>query len=312
MAVAIPLLLTATGASAAIGAAIGISTAMATTLATIAFAVTGVSAKVDKVATGVFGRDLVQIGNIFGAAYGAVGGGFGGESMFGAGEAVGAIDAVNGADFASDSFSKAAEATGYTGAGDFGSLADLASTPELVNGHDASNFGAQLDSAAPSVGDANPQAATNVVDKAFETTSAAAIDPSTIQKPTSLLANSSPNTANTIQATDATATAAQAPVATQAGSTQANATMAAQGPGQVSQLKMAAPTDGRNVFEKILYKKDGALNGDVLRTGGELLSGVGKGYDAAQKAQREKEMFEQKMAENRRVMNQGTGLRATR
>lgn len=56
MAVAIPLLMTAAGASTAV--TLGVS---------LAAGITGLSASIDRAATKVFGKDLVQIGNIAGA-----------------------------------------------------------------------------------------------------------------------------------------------------------------------------------------------------------------------------------------------------
>ncbi|MEY4415996.1 MAG: hypothetical protein RIQ53_3289, partial [Pseudomonadota bacterium] len=56
MAVAIPILMTAAGASTAV--TLGVS---------LAAGITGLSASIDKAAAKVFGKDLVQIGNIAGA-----------------------------------------------------------------------------------------------------------------------------------------------------------------------------------------------------------------------------------------------------
>lgn len=83
MAVAIPIILAATGASAAIGAAIGVSAALVTVGVGVAVTASGIGAKVDKAFANVFGPELVQLGNIAGAAYLAFGSGFNGYDAMG-------------------------------------------------------------------------------------------------------------------------------------------------------------------------------------------------------------------------------------
>ena len=84
MAIAVPLIMGATGASAAIAGALGVSATAVGIGTSLALAATGIGSKVDKAAANVFGKDLVNVGNIAGAAYGAFGGGFDGSSdMFG-------------------------------------------------------------------------------------------------------------------------------------------------------------------------------------------------------------------------------------
>lgn len=118
MAIAVPFLMSATGASAAIGAAVGVSATMVSTVASIAFQVTGINDKINKAASKVFGEDLVKFANIAGAVYGAVNGGFDiGKGADAAGGAASAIDAssagaINGMDAASDAFSAANSAAG--------------------------------------------------------------------------------------------------------------------------------------------------------------------------------------------------------
>lgn len=128
--------MTATGASAAIGAAVGLSATMVSTIASVAFQVTGINDKINKAASKVFGEDLVGIANIAGMAYGAINGGFdlGGN----AGGAASAIDAssagaVNGSDFASDMFSTANSAAGGSLASDgLGGIYNAPGTPGNV------------------------------------------------------------------------------------------------------------------------------------------------------------------------------------
>lgn len=121
MAIAVPFLMTATGASASIAGAIGISgitAGVVSTVTSLVFQVSGVNDKINKAASKVFGEDLVKFANIAGAVYGAVNGGFdiGKAGEAGAG-AVSSIDPssanyVSAADAASDAFSAANSAAG--------------------------------------------------------------------------------------------------------------------------------------------------------------------------------------------------------
>lgn len=136
MAIVVPFLMTATGASAAIGAAVGLSATMVSTIASVAFQVTGINDKINKAASKVFGEDLVGIANIAGMAYGAINGGF--DIGSGAGGAESAIDAssagaVNGSDFASDMFSASNNAAGGSLASDgMGGIYNPPGTPGNV------------------------------------------------------------------------------------------------------------------------------------------------------------------------------------
>lgn len=66
MAIAIPIIASMTGASAAIGTALGISAGMATAGIGLLTTVTGIGAKIDKAAAKVFGKDLVMGANLLG------------------------------------------------------------------------------------------------------------------------------------------------------------------------------------------------------------------------------------------------------
>lgn len=116
MAIAVPFLMAATGASAAIGTAIGISATMVSTIASVAFQVTGINDKINKAASKVFGDDLVKFANIAGAGYAMFNGGFdiGGADAGGAAASIDPSSAgsVNGMDAASDAFSAANSAAG--------------------------------------------------------------------------------------------------------------------------------------------------------------------------------------------------------
>lgn len=88
MAVVVPLVMAAAGA-----------TATTIALTSIALAVTGISGKINKAATKVFGEDLVKVANIAGSMYLAFGGGFsgGGEAAAGAADGLGGVvDATGG------------------------------------------------------------------------------------------------------------------------------------------------------------------------------------------------------------------------
>lgn len=117
MAIAVPFIMAASGASAAIGAAVGLSATMVGTIASVAFQVTGINNKINKAASKVFGDDLVKFANIAGAGYAMFNGGFDIGGGADAGGAASAIDpssagAVNGMDAASDAFSAANSAAG--------------------------------------------------------------------------------------------------------------------------------------------------------------------------------------------------------
>lgn len=114
MAIAVPILASMTGASAAIGAAIGISANLVTLGVGVLTTVTGIGAKIDKAAAKVFGKDLVLGANLLGGFAMAagwnpadglklgdltIGGGGGGTSPGGSIDGLGAsIDAAGGVD----------------------------------------------------------------------------------------------------------------------------------------------------------------------------------------------------------------------
>lgn len=102
MAVAIPFVASALGAGA-----------VATTAISIGFAVTGISAKIDKAASKVFGEDMVKFANIAGAAFAVYNGGF---SLDSAGDAVAGTAGAT-ADAAADAAFNADWAAATTGDG---------------------------------------------------------------------------------------------------------------------------------------------------------------------------------------------------
>ena len=176
--------MSATGASAAIAGAIGVSgitAGVVSTVASVAFQVTGVTDKINKAASKVFGEDLVGFANIAGAVYGAVNGGFdigkGGELASGAGEALskaaldgttdlgfnsaagaydvatGSTNTLNGLPLAGEALSKATldgtNAFGSNSSGDYFNLADQAgivdaAAPTVEQGTNVMNQSAPL------------------------------------------------------------------------------------------------------------------------------------------------------------------------
>ena len=66
MAVVVPILLSATGASAAIGAAVGLSAGLVTAAAGVLVGATGIGKSINKAASKVFGEDLVSFANLAG------------------------------------------------------------------------------------------------------------------------------------------------------------------------------------------------------------------------------------------------------
>lgn len=144
MAIAVPFLMAATGASAAIGTAIGISATMVSTIASVAFQVTGINNKINKAASKVFGDDLVKFANIAGAGYAMFNGGFdiGGADAGGAAASIDPSSAgsVNGMDAASDAFSAAnSEAGGGLASDGFGGIYNAPGTAGNVNDTLSSN-----------------------------------------------------------------------------------------------------------------------------------------------------------------------------
>lgn len=302
MAIAIPILMAATGAGAAIGAAVGISATMATMITSVAFSVTGISSKIDKAAASVFGDDLVKVADIFGAAYGAfTGGTFGFD---GAGEAAGGLTELG-----------EAGGYGYTQGTEealqFGSLADRAGD---AAGMDGSIMG---DQSLSELGDAGgygyaPNADSNVVEALNPSETAPTSQGGPIEqtrltgRPASLIQGTGAASAqaSTADAAGANAAGVQAAGANAAG---ANAAANVQAPG-------AAPPASQGFFGRLggmVLDKNGQLTNAGGRLVGGLVQGVGSGYAAATKAKQEQAMFDAKMAEIRRMQSQSTGLRVT-
>ncbi len=315
MAIIVPILMTATGASAAIGAAVGVSAAMVTTITTVAFTVTGINDKINQAAGDVFGEDLVKIGNLFGAAYGAVSSGFGGL-----GDAAGAtgsgLESVNGFDAMSDAYSG-------TGAGGFGSLADMGSAvAEGVNGFDSMSdaYTYSSETGPGGFGGSDAMSDMNGLDVESDAYTASHAPTNSIErtgvnpaqtandtgKPQSLLPNTGSASA---QASGVDAAGAKA-AGTNAAGSQASAQV--NGPGQVrTPAGGNTPAGGaapRSFFDRLAFDEKGNLS----RGAWQAIGGVGQGYADAQKQKAQRKVFDDQMAEERRRMNQSTGTRVTR
>lgn len=288
MAVAVPLIMGAMGASA---------TAIAIT--TVAFAVTGISAKINKAAASVFGEDLVQIGNIFGAAYGAFSGAFSGA----------ASAAESGASLAGETLSKAAlDGTSAFGANSVAgayNLADMAAGAESLS--DAANIANSVDYGSEFANQAN--AITEMGGDAIDFTSAVKDQPSNVfdaidKQPSPMdVANATQQPQSILPTSGSASTQAAAPDA-------AGAQTNAAGPGAARSVTAPPsvttppPAPPRSFFDKLLYDDKGNINPSTLRVGGQILSGYGT---AAEK----RRQLEQQIAEERRRASQGVGFRVT-
>lgn len=271
------------------------ASATAITLTTVAFAVTGISAKINKAASKVFGEDLVQIGNIFGAAYGAFSGAFTGASS--AAEA-GANAAGNGA-FLGEGVASGVEA--WDGAMSLGDMAggaeSLSSMGDMAN---AVDYGSELAGQADAIGQMNGDvgdftSATSESANVFD-----AIDPNDpiaaanqTQQPQSLLPN----------------TQGQGAAGTQAAGSQASGSNAA-GAGAARDVVAPPnvvkppPAASRSFFDKLMFDDKGGINPSTLRVGGQVLAGYGK-------SKAEQELYDRQVAEARRRASQGVGFRVT-
>lgn len=308
MAIAVPLLMSAMGASS-----------LAVTLTSIAFAVTGISAKINQAAAGVFGADLVQVANLFGSAVGATGG-------FGSMDPT-SLDYTNSMDLASDA---------VTNAGEFGSLAQMAEAGDAANAVDyGAGWASQADGIAQMGGDAAEFTASvepsNVIESIGSVGQSAGASPMEIANETQQAQSLIPTDgAASVQAsgqsaagTQAAGTQAAAPTAAGTNATAQNATAAMPGPaapGQRVPNVMGTPPNpyagggaptGQSFFGKLgnmVLDKDGRLQPAAIRGGLQLIGGIGQGYMQAKKMKQDQDQFEEKM----RMYNQRPNIRSTR
>jgi len=276
MAIAIPFVASALGA-----------TALQATLISVAFSVTGISAKIDKAASNVFGKDLVMLGNVLGAGYAMFNRGF----DIGAGGEAAKTAATADSLFEAD-WSKAA-------GGDGGLMAG-----ESVAGGNAFNLSEM--GAAPLTEDAwNAMGAENsqyladsgIVDM---TTGLPGNVDAKVSPTTPETAAAQAPTAQQPQATGAASAQAAAPTATASSATAGNAT-AAQATDQIvpnaTQAKAAADVLSKqlapyqqpsNIFERMFYTTDKAGNRVFNdRLAGGVIQGLGSaasGYMQSQEA----------------------------
>lgn len=288
MAAAIPFVASALGASTAVS--IGIS---------VAFSVTGISDKINKAASKVFGKDLVNVGNLFAAGYAAYNGGF---DIGGGGAAAATADATamnvpNGAE-AGSLFEAQMAKMGATPASV--AAADGSSVFENIGVTDAADAAFEADPAAASSGDGgfmpSEQATTNLLDGTATTgvgndgkLAADAAKPTTsqVEQPTGAAAPkaSASNAAGT-RAAGSNAAANIVPNATQQGQA-FQQYMATQG------IQPKA-TDG-NIFTRLFTNKDGTINtrmvGGVMQGVGLTASAIGQASEANKARKWQQDMY---------------------
>lgn len=284
MAIIVPILLSTTGAAAAIGTAVGISATAVTAIASVAFQVSGINNKINQAAAKVFGEDLVMIANVAGAVYGAVNGGFGGGGADAAAAATDASSAmaVSGLDLASDTFNAAGGVVsdGFSALG--GGTTD-ASSLWATNGMDAADNAFNLANKAAGGGLVSDGVGVNLIrpDAPMQ------VDAKPVSNSTSLaadeLANRSQGAGSSVQSGAASQTAAgQNASAMKASSGQqlkaGDITKGVEAP-RTPAVNTAATKPG-SFFDKLL-SNDKAV--------GEVIKGVGAGISGAANAKAEKD-----------------------
>lgn len=257
---------------------------MASVLTTVAFAVTGISDKINKAAESVFGKDLVRVANIAGAAYGAFNGGFSiGDSTanIGYGELaadgmtdMAAVEAANAADAALQTGEIAQVASGAANVGysDFTNTADMDAVQSAISGDTA-----------------------NVVDK-IAGTPTSTVDLMSAREP---MFPSAPDTqiAQTSGAAGNSATAGNASGVQAAGGSANNVTNSA--PGFFDNMLSGA--------KKMVTNKDGTISNGALQAGGNIIQGAFGGYSAAKAREQAQANYDAQVARQARLANLGTG-----
>lgn len=257
------------------------ATALQATLVSVAFSVTGISAKINKAAGKVFGDDLVNVANIFGAGYAMFNGGF----DIGGTPDPAAMNVPTGAE-AGDLFQSQMSAQGFEPAAIESAAQGNVFDAVLPQADTVANAEFDQDWADMAAGkealsevqgvDLNTGAPTGVDPKAVTDAVTPTTDTQLIQQ----------------QGTGAAGTGAAKQVANTATASDAAA------------LKAAAPTPGvnppagSNVFEKMFYTTDKAGNRVFNdRMAGALIQGVGGavgGYMTAQQQQQALDWQKQK------------------
>jgi hypothetical protein len=269
MAIAIPFVASALGA-----------TALQATLISVAFSVTGISAKIDKAATKVFGKDLVMLGNVLGAGYAMFNGGF---DIGGTADAA-AMNVPTGAE-AGDLFQGQMAAQG---------ISPTSVNTDAFNLSDMTGGGASGDAALDDFGygggeDLSTAASgesvnmltdkVGITDGKAATTTAPADD---ALKLTSSTSQPQGTGAASAQATAGNATAAQATDQIVPNATQAKAAA------DVLSKQLAPYQQPSNIFERLMYTTDKAGNRVFNdRLAGGVIQGLGSaasGYMQSQEA----------------------------
>ena len=251
------------------------ATALQATLVTVAFSVTGISAKIDKAASKVFGKDLVQIGNILGAGYSMFNGGF---DIGGGAESIGpATDTAGNLTSAPEISSSAWDAMGEANATAIESASagmQPTNLADMAAGYDDGSFfsgnGAEFSPVTPDAAAASSEG-TNMI---------------TLDKPgaDSKLSVDKVKTAQLEQPAGATSQTAAAQSAAGSKVTAPGATKAIEAPS--------------NIFDRLMYTTDKAGNRVFNdRLAGGVMQGVGaaaSGYMTSQEAAKQLEWQKQK------------------
>lgn len=256
------------------------ATALQATLVSVSFAVTGISAKIDKAASKVFGKDLVMLGNVLGAGYAMFNGGF---DIGGTPDPT-AMNVPTGAE-AGDLFQSQMAAQG---------IAPTSVNTDAFNLSDMSSGGASGDAALDGFGygggedlstAASGESVNMLTDKVGITdgkapTTTAPADGAL--KLTSSTSQPQGTGAASAQATAGNATAAQATDQIVPNATQAKAAA------DVLSKQLAPYQQPSNIFERMFYTTDKAGNRVFNdRLAGGVIQGVGSaagGYMQSQEA----------------------------
>lgn len=255
------------------------ATALQATLVSVAFAVTGISAKIDKAATKVFGKDMVKLATIAGSAYAMFNGGFeigGGEAAAStaANTAAAADDALFNADCAAATGGDGGLMAGESVAGgntfnlsDMGSdaafEADWATASGADGGLMANETGTNLMTGEPVGVDAKTAATTSTTSAPITDTTPQASGALSSQAAAPQAANAAASNAS---AAGAAASKATAPMMT--------AEQGAQMAKDIAGAQKAA--DSSNIFDRLFYTTDKAGNRVFNdRMAGGLIQGVG-------------------------------------
>ena len=268
MAIIVPFVASAMGA-----------TALQATLVAVAFSVTGISAKIDKAASKVFGKDLVMLGNVLGAGYAMFNRGF---DVGGGADTIGpATDAAGNLTSAPEISSSAWDATGAANASAI-EAASAGAQPmnlsDMAAGFDDGSFFGGGSTA--SVDSTNMLTNTSGITDGKAPTTTAPADGAL--KLTSSTSQPQGTGAASAQATAGNATAAQATDQIVPNATQAKAAA------DVLSKQLAPYQQPSNIFERLMYTTDKAGNRVFNdRLAGGVIQGLGSaasGYMQSQEA----------------------------